>query len=255
MDSQRPDDESGPTAGDNRPDPHAPDGELPELPPEWSDLVVPDDASALAAEAEQVRAELRAERRRRRWEKVLRGRRWERYGMSGPLVILVLVVVSSIAALLIAVLPTTAPRVPQAAPLARPATSPGLPGGLLPDVQLHRVDGSAVALRGIRPAVVLLVADACDCQSVIEAYIDATAAPRLELLVVGEHRRPAVPELAMSRIVGLTDPAAALTRALPVHSHPGQPTSVLVRDTGVIARIVIDATDASALHDDITALA
>lgn len=244
MDSQRPDDESGPAGHD---------GELPELPPEWAQLVVPDDARSLAAEAEQVRAELRAERRQRRWERVTRGRKWERYGMSGPLVILVLVVVSSIAALLIAVLPV-APHAPQAAPLARPALSPGLPGGLLPDVQLHRVDGSAVAIRGIRPAVVLLVADACDCQSLIDAYIDATAAPRLELLVVGEHHRPAVPELAMSRIIGLTDPAAALARALPVRSHPGQPTSVLVRRTGVIARIVIDATDADALRDDIIAL-
>ncbi|MGW4500122.1 hypothetical protein ACWENR_16100, partial [Micromonospora sp. NPDC004336] len=33
---------------------------LPDLPPEWGRVVVPDDAAALAAEAEQVRRELRA---------------------------------------------------------------------------------------------------------------------------------------------------------------------------------------------------
>jgi hypothetical protein len=268
MDSARPDDESGPAAGNNRPgrpehpnqhrgdhqnEANAVPDDLPPLPPEWGELVVPDDASALADEAQEIRAELRAERRRRRWERIFRTRRWERYGLSGPLLVLVLVVVASFASLLMTVLPTP-PRAPKPAPLARPSISAGVPGGLLPDVTLPRGDGTPLAIRQLRPAVVLLIADSCNCQSLISSYVDATAEARMELLVIGEKRKPAVPELAMSRIVGLTDPKATLAHALVVHSLPGQPTSILVRGSGVIARVVLNATDPTVLRDDITAL-
>ncbi|MGC9668163.1 hypothetical protein ACNTMW_16610 [Planosporangium sp. 12N6] len=49
-----------------------PPDELPELPPEWGPVVIPDDASELAREAAQVRRELRWRARERRWRRRLR---------------------------------------------------------------------------------------------------------------------------------------------------------------------------------------
>jgi hypothetical protein len=49
-----------PPDGDRTPDP-----ELPDLPPEWGEIAIPDDLSGLAREVEQVREELAREKRRR----------------------------------------------------------------------------------------------------------------------------------------------------------------------------------------------
>jgi hypothetical protein len=48
----------------------SPDG-LPDLPPEWGIVVIPDDASELAQESLRVRRELRRESRQRRWRRRL----------------------------------------------------------------------------------------------------------------------------------------------------------------------------------------
>lgn len=44
---------------------------LPDLPPEWGRVVVPDDASALAEEAAQLRRELRRRSSATRWRRRL----------------------------------------------------------------------------------------------------------------------------------------------------------------------------------------
>ncbi|MEV5448184.1 hypothetical protein AB0N23_37630, partial [Streptomyces sp. NPDC052644] len=50
---------------------HGPTDGLPDLPPEWGRVVVPDDASALADEAAQLRRELRRQARSGRWRRRL----------------------------------------------------------------------------------------------------------------------------------------------------------------------------------------
>ena len=50
---------------------HGPSDGLPDLPPEWGRVVVPDDASALADEAVQVRRELRRRTSTTRWRRRL----------------------------------------------------------------------------------------------------------------------------------------------------------------------------------------
>lgn len=47
-----------------------PDG-LPDLPPEWGTIVIPDDPSELAQESSRVRRELRRHARQRRWRRRL----------------------------------------------------------------------------------------------------------------------------------------------------------------------------------------
>ncbi len=62
---------------------------LPDLPPEWGRVVIPDDLAALADEAEQVRRELRrAAADRRRWRPP-----------AGPVLVLIVAVLTTIAGL------------------------------------------------------------------------------------------------------------------------------------------------------------
>ena len=65
--------------GDLRPDNGSPPDDgggsqsrgLPDLPPEWGTIVIPDDPAELADEAEALRRELRGSARRTRFRKVL----------------------------------------------------------------------------------------------------------------------------------------------------------------------------------------
>jgi len=78
-----------------------------DLPPlDWPALVVPDDARELAAEAEALRRERRAAARRDRLGRLLLTRRWQRFGVSGPLVALTLVIVAAFGSLLVIFLPS-----------------------------------------------------------------------------------------------------------------------------------------------------
>jgi len=53
---------------------------LPDLPPEWGKIYIPDDAAELDAEAEIVRKDLRKEARQNRW-RVWRARWRKRFGL------------------------------------------------------------------------------------------------------------------------------------------------------------------------------
>ena len=54
------------------PDGGVPD-RLPDLPPEWGDIVIPDDLSSLASEVATIRAELHREQDRTAWQRFARG--------------------------------------------------------------------------------------------------------------------------------------------------------------------------------------
>jgi hypothetical protein len=248
MDAPGADDEGGiPPAdgGDN--------GPFSDLPAEWAALVIPDDASALDAEAAQVRAELARERRRRRWGRWVSGGLWHRYGLSPPLVGLVLLVAASFASLLVVVLPSGSPLA-RSAPLARSSAPPGRAGGLLPDVVLTDPRGESLPVRDVRPGVVLLTGDHCDCESLIAEYTHATAEARVRLLVVGDLRAPTLPaELVRGRVVAATDPGHRLAQVLDP-PRGTDPEAVLVRSDGVIFRMVPDARNVVSLRGELGAL-
>jgi hypothetical protein len=226
---------------------------VPGPPPDWSALVIPDDASELEAMAIEVRAELARERRRRRWQRAFRFDRLGGYGLSAPLVGLVLLVVASFASLLVVVLPGGAPLI-QAAPLGRPLVLPGREGGLLPDVRLTDSRGRPFPARDLRPGVVLLVGDACDCGSLITEYTHATAEARVRLLVVGDARRPLLPSNEVrGRVMAVTDPGQRLASAL-LPLPEAEPVAVLLRPDGVIYRIVLNARNVVTLRTELAAL-
>lgn len=229
----------GPDDGGCRPG----DGDLPELPAEF---IIPDDPRELAAEAEAVRAELWIEERARAAQ--------SRPSLSGPLIGLVLMLIAAIGSLVIVVLPYTPDR-PTPAPLATPGIAAGQRGGLLPDVVLPDDLGRPVAIREIRPTVMLLMPDGCRCDDVAANLVTITGEARLPVQLVGSDQPPNRPNAApRDRVFTLTDATGTVSRAVGSGSDAG-PVAVLVRANGVIAAVVPGVRDASQLRPEVVGLA
>jgi hypothetical protein len=155
-------------------------GGLPDLPPEWGPIVIPDDASALDHEAAALRRELRRDRRRSRWQWLLRFStpRREAPSLGVPLAIMAIAVVATLISLFAVAWPDSyhpGPGNDSVPPKgSRPLT--------LPDLTLFEPTGSTVKIREFLPAVVILV-DGCRC----ERFINETAAiidPRVHIVLV-----------------------------------------------------------------------
>lgn len=221
------------------------------LPAEWADLVIPDDPRDLAAEAVIVRAELELDPR---WP----GRRNQRLPMAGPTTALVIMIAVAVSSLLMIIAPV-GPTPPRSAPLAIPGELPGTVGGLLPDVVLRDAERIPVALRTVRPAMLLLVPDACDCKDRTAQLVRASRASLVRVELIGTARHPSNPD-GVSYTRTLLDPGAQLTDGL---TPPGSPwtlersenlTAVLVRSDGVIARILQDPQPSTDLQNDLAGL-
>jgi hypothetical protein len=154
---------------------------VPELPPEWGRIVIPDDASALDDEAAEVRKELRKETRRYRWQ------RWIRVAAPGkrdvpslgvPLAIMAIAVIATLISLFAVAWPG---GYPQGTPDPDSVTAKDRPL-TLPDLPLIDHEGNWVRIRDQTPAVVVLV-DGCDCTRVVDNLI-AAVDPRINVLVV-----------------------------------------------------------------------
>jgi hypothetical protein len=90
-----------------------PPDELPELPPEWGTIVIPDDASELTQEASQVRRELRWQARDLRWRRRLHlPRRKARSSGDGatslgvPLLVILIATIATLTSLFVISWPT-----------------------------------------------------------------------------------------------------------------------------------------------------
>jgi hypothetical protein len=150
------------------------------MPPEWGPVVIPDDPSALDAEAQVIRKEFRRDARRYRWRRRLRlsaPRTREAPSLGVPLAIMAIAVVATLISLFAVAWPGSyqgGPNGDAVTTRARPLT--------LPDLTLLDTDGVPVRIRDAAPAVVLLV-DGCRCEGVI-ANLTGTVDPRLGVLVV-----------------------------------------------------------------------
>lgn len=246
---------SGGNGGGWPPDNGPPD-DLPELPPEWQGLVVPDDPAALAEEASLVRAEL--DRQRRRDHR----RSGRRYGPEVRIASLVLAV--SVLVTLASVLAATWPGKPRpsVAPRGTPtASSAGATGRDLPALELVDAEGGTVALRAALPAVILLV-DGCACGDLVAST--ARARPDLTVVTVTAGRAapgfsPPTGTPAPVRGPGvpirhLTDPTGELRGSLGLGAPDGTAAAVLVSATGRIGRLVPSTTSVADFQTDLAAL-
>ncbi|GAB3856333.1 hypothetical protein GCM10029963_52470 [Micromonospora andamanensis] len=212
---------------------------LPDLPPEWGRVVIPDDIAALADEAEQIRRELRrAAAGRRRWRPP-----------TGPVIVLIVAVLTTIAGLA-AVTWLRAGRTGPSASTPEP-TPAQLIGRPLPALDLVDAGQSPVPLRGLLPVVVLLV-DGCTCPEQV-AEVARTAPSGVTVVTVADTRPPAAPAGAPVR--ALADPAGGLRAFLHVPASPDGVTALLADRTGRITLMVPEVASISDHQAELSRLA
>ncbi|MCX5068010.1 hypothetical protein OOJ91_19390 [Micromonospora lupini] len=220
---------------------HGPPDGLPDLPPEWGRVVVPDDASALAGEAAQVRRELRR----------AAGRHTGHRALTLPLLVLLVALLTTLAGLLAVTWPRAGRGTDRPSPA--PATPPvALTGRALPALDLVDASQAPVPLRGLLPAMIILV-DGCPCpERVVEA---AAAAPHgVAVITVAGGRTVETPPAA-NGVRTLADPAGGLRAFVGQAARPGTLTALLVDRAGVVTRVLPDLGSVETYRQDLTALA
>ena len=247
------------------PDGGVPDG-LPELPPEWRDIVIPDDLSALDDEVAAVRAELRGPSDRTRWQRFLRRaglRRTRRggAGMRGPALIIAMAVLVTLASLWASAWPGPA------RPPSTQRTANSNDNQILPALELLDVDGRPVPLRGQVPAVILMI-DGCDCAPLVA---DTVAAVRPGIAVITVVSQPsgtapaltagpvpptgaAPPAQAIATLRELRDPTGELRSTFTFADPDGNAAVLLVDRTGKIVRSVQRTASVEVFRPDLARL-
>jgi hypothetical protein len=229
---------------------------LPELPPEWGIVVVPDDPAELAEESAEVRRELRREARHGRW------RRW--LGLSGPVSpeglpsprLPILIMAIAVLAALISMVAMGWQR----EALRPPTSTTGQPTAAstdavtelrsLPALELIDSAGGTVSLRSLTPSVILLT-DSCDCADLIRAT--AAAAPN-EVRIVTVARTSSPPAPAAFGVQSLGDPTGELRKAVGL-AGDGQAVALLVNRDGQVVRAIPGVSAVDAYRADLPGLA
>jgi hypothetical protein len=234
----------GTLRGDNGGERPPEGGGVPDLPPEWGVIVIPDDAAELDDEAGALRREWRRAARINRWRQRLGLAPVRIGGHSGsslalPLLIMSIAIVATLTSLFALVWPNHPVRRAGIQPSA--ATT----AATLADVTLYDAQAKPVRLRDNLPAVILLV-DGCDCGSLISAV--ASGVPATVAVVAVAHVAPAVPSqppppdstgpasaVPATRVRALSDPAGALlTMFRSTTNPPGTAVALLVHKNGEI---------------------
>ncbi len=220
---------------------------LPDLPPEWGSIVIPDDASELAVEADAVRRELRRAARRDRLRATLGMPPRPSSSLGLPLVIMTVAIMTTLVSLFVVVLghPPSPSGAPSGAPAAgisdtaiahRTGAVPTGPGQNSPaaDLVLRDPAGRAVRLGDLTPAVVLLI-DGCSCQPLVTAV--AAAVPvKVNVLAVARSA-PSVPAGGM-HVRALADSDGAL-RARYLHgATPAGPAAIVLNGSGTAVAVI-----------------
>ena len=224
--------------------------ELPDLPEEWGVIVIPDDLSELAEEVEAIRAELRLDEPRTRWQRfaarplVRRLRHVANVALKAPVLIIMMAVLVTVASLFASAWPGP-PRSPAT---QRTAGTTGDRIDTLPALELVDTAAHPIALRNKLPAVVLIT-DGCDCARLIA---DTTTAvrPAVAVVIVTSGPPPsagvtpptgATPQAQGKTVRALRDPTGTLRRSLKLPEPDGLAVAVLVDGTGQITGLVRSA--------------
>lgn len=220
---------------------------LPDLPPEWGRVVVPDDASALAEEAEQVRRELRANRRR-----------WLPGALTLPLLVLTVAVLTTLAGLVTVTWPRTdrsnRPATPSYDWSGGPTVDPV--GRPLPALDLVDQAQAPVPLRSLLPAAIVLV-DVCTCPERL-AEVAGAAPPGVRVVAVaGGRTAPAGVGVGSvgPGVRRLADPAGGLRALIHTSPAPGTVSLLLVDRAGTVVRAVPAVGPAEDYRADLARLA
>jgi hypothetical protein len=247
----------GTLRGDNGGERPPEGGGVPDLPPEWGLVVIPDNAAELDDEAAALRREWRRAARINRWRRWIgltpigSGSRGSGTPLTLPLLIMAIAIVATLTSLFALVWPNNGVRrAPGSEPTATTAT--------LADLTLLDDSARPVRLHDTFPAVILLV-DGCNCPGLISATASA-APPTVSVLAVARTAPPlpgrtavgasstpgegavaasasATPAAKTPHLRSLADPGGQLlaTFRTAAGELPGQAIAVLVRRGGQIA--------------------
>jgi hypothetical protein len=216
---------NGGSPPDDGGEPYARD--LPELPPEWGDVTIPDDLSALDAEVRAVRRELRR-------TGVRIGDR-EPVALRVPIAIMVVAVLMALVSLVVMTWGRTPARPLPSVTLSASAAATDLSGMVLQDA-----NGAPVALQPLLPALVLLVNGMPDAADLVRG-VAALAPGPVTIVAVGIHPPTATTSQDREAFPGnvrlLADPAARLASLFT--PAPGPTTTAIMVDlTGRVGTIV-----------------
>jgi hypothetical protein len=226
-----------PDNGGLPPDDGKPHG-LPDLPPEWGTIVIPDDPAELAHEADALRREMRGSARRAKFRRMI-GLGGQSSSLGIPVVIMTVAILTTLVSLLVV---TWGNRpVGTVPPASNTHTSAPAPAGPdlkspIPDLTFVTARGDQVRVGDVVPLVFLMV-DGCDCQPLIDSV--ATAAPPGVRIVPITAGTPSHASPDPTNVLRLEDPAGTLRARFPTNASPdGTATAVVINGSGnVVAAI------------------
>ncbi|MDR7280331.1 hypothetical protein [Catenuloplanes atrovinosus] len=246
------------TRGGNGDVPPPDDSDLPELPPEWRSIVIPDDASALADEAAAVRRELRERQRSsppvpRVSRRTFLGRLLtppHEAALRIPLVIMGIAIITTLTSLFL-VSWLGQPRTPtaQRTPAGQTPTS----GRTLPALDLVAEDGSSTPLRGLLPAV-FVITDGCACDRLLQETLRATP-PGVRVIAVSRAPASGPPGGPAPGVLHLLDQAGSLRAVSDLPEPAGGGAVLLVDERNEILRTIPSATTADEYRGTLEQLA
>jgi hypothetical protein len=246
----------GDNGGNRPPDNDGPPEGVPDLPPEWGVIVIPDDPADLAAEAARVRRAFRRQARQARWRRRLRlpSRPGIRAADDSPALAVPLLIMSiAVIATLTSLFAVAWPAQPGGSGL-RPgsvasAVRSGWPGATgafqqdagrtsaLADVTVADSAGSSVRIGDLAPAVLLFV-DGCECASLLRdtlAVVGQTD-PAISVVAVTASGGTALAVRWGLQVLQLVDAAGALRAAVPgAAGRPGTAAALLIAADATVA--------------------
>jgi hypothetical protein len=237
--------------------PPSDNGGVPDLPPEWGVVVIPDDPSELDRESLALRRQRRRSMRRAKWRRRLglparTGAEDENPPVGTPLLIMAIAIVAALTSLFAITLSTRAgsgtTTTTQTA--AAPSFTPQMMDLALPDAA-----GKPVSLQQNRPAVILVL-DGCLCEQLIQDTVKA-APTKVHVLVV-DRKIPTLP--AGVTALALADSQQALLATYGAGpdrnaNQARQVTAMLVNASGNVIRTFSHANAIADFRDALTALA
>jgi hypothetical protein len=251
----------GTLRGDNGGGERPQDGDgLPDLPPEWGTIIIPDDAGALDDEGTSIRRQFRRAAIRRRWRRRLHLRPEaigpaadDSPGLAVPLLIMSIAVIATLVSLF-------AVAWPRRTPSGSPQLAPSSPAAVvtLAGLSLFNPAGEAVPIRDLTPAVVLLV-EGCGCEELITRTADAVAASRAPsaLVLVVAVRAPPLPSGLNGRVKvrAFADPNSSIRAAVSFLAPTRTTAAVLVAADGRVLRAINSVTSVDAFDTELDNLA
>jgi hypothetical protein len=230
---------------------------VPDLPPEWGTVIIPDDPSELAEEIAAVRRDLQRQARREAWRRRLgrapRAGKGSETSLRVPLMIMSIAVLATLTSLLAMIWPG------QRLEPAVEHTAVATPSPVVPALDLIDVDGSPVSLRGLLPAAVLLT-DGCECADLVADTATAARAGITVITVTGaaaptpRASTPRAPEFGTAVVRTLADPTGELRGQLRLGTPGTAAIVLLVSGTGEIRRTVAATTSIEDFRADLAVL-